>query len=151
MNFAFDLLAALTTCIFVISERRGFGLQAWRLLLANFICNWFFQWSSLHALERLPLSVVSGLNSTMNPIFGAIFATLLLAERPTCWFGVVLLRNVLVIWLMLYPMATKTGGIHEHFSQFRPILWTVLLALSNSSSYTMQRILKGVSPLAIVF
>lgn len=151
MNFSFDLMAALLTGTFVILEQRGFGLESWKLLLANAMCTWLYQWASLHALEVLPLSVVAGLNSSINPLFGAVFSALFLAEKPTCWFGVVLLRNTAVIWLMLLPLLGPAGNADVQVGVFGGILWTVVLAFSVGTSMTLQRMLKVVSPLAINF
>lgn len=152
VNFGYDLMAAILTGTYVILNKVGFGLPYWRLLLVNAIFVWLWQWSMLHALEVLPLSVVAGLNSSMNPIFGAIMSTLLLAERPTSWFGAVLVRNIVVIWLMLLPLAAKTGGtVDLHSSTFVGALFTVVIAFAVGTSMTLQRLLKGVSPLAITF
>lgn len=154
INFVYDLIGALVTGTLCVVEQTGMGLGSWKLLLANSMTLWLYQWASLHALKMLPLAVVAGLNSSINPIFGAIFSTLVLGERPTSWFLVVLVRNIAVIWLMLTPlikMSQEKDDSHSQNSIVFGIPWTVLLSLSVGASMTLQRTMKTESPMLITF
>jgi hypothetical protein len=151
INFVYDTIAALLSGVFCLLEQAECGLDSWRLLLANAMCLWLYQWSTLHALKALPLGVVAGLNSSLNPVFAAIFSAFVLAEKPTCWFGVVLFRNIAVIWLMLIPLLGTGEDEPPEPSVVSGVSWTVVLAFSVGASMTLQRTLKEESPFMITF
>merc|ERR1719471_709475 len=100
-----------------------------------------YQWGSVHALEALPLAVVAGVNSSLNPLFGVVLSSIFLSEKPTCWFFVVLLRNIVAVWLMLAPMfvavhramgstTAPPQQAHEDSRRIMGIFFAVLIALS---------------------
>jgi len=152
-NFAQSLIGACVIGLASILQGERLGIPGETATFLKFGINmWFFQWGYTRCLINLTQLQYTAANITVGPVVSVIFGFAILSEVIGLYKCLVMVRNVVVVFLILYQDGSGGVSIFKDSTTLIPgFLWSLVAFCGTAGMRIVQRTCLSMTPATLVF